>query len=104
MKRSLLTHTLVAFLAACTAAFADFLYGGIVSSASSRVSNGCFEVLSPTSIQFTLNGTADFTDGGPASDVKFRAATCTSTGANLSAAWNAAIGTCVPLWRTANRL
>lgn len=104
MKKTILTHTLVALVAVSAHAVADKLYGGVVASSSAAVGNGSFQVLSATSIRFIINGTANYTDGGPATDIAFQATPCVTTGANLAAAWNAAPATCVPLWRTANGL
>lgn len=103
MKR-ILSYALVAILSAGGTALADAVFGGVVLSSSARISEGSFVVLSPTSIRFTVQGTGDYADGGPADDARFRAVECTTSGANLVAAWNAAPATCVPLWRAANRL
>lgn len=102
--KKLIPYALVALLAAGGTALADRVFGGVVTSSSARIRAGCFEVLSPTSIRFDINGTANYADGGVAEDVALRSVSCTSTGANLAAAWSGAITTCVPLWRTANGL
>ena len=103
MKR-LLSHALVALLAAGGTALADKMFGGVVTSASARVSSGTFEVLSNTSIRFMVQGTGNYTDGGVATDANFKPTECVTSGANLAAAWSAATTTCVNLWKTSNGL
>lgn len=93
-----------ALLTASLASAANIVVGGTVDSTTATVNRGCFTRQGTTFYWSSVEGTANYTDGGEAFDWKPKPAECVSTGGTIAQGWSNALTVCPAAWKAVNGL